>query len=198
MTVTLKVVLLLFMWSTQAEDILTPSVDIIGELRKIKIIEDKMKKMESEIKDLKFSNTEQPKVAFSATLADTDFFAVMGPYQKDTTLVFENVLTNIGNAYDSQTGFFTSPLKGVYVLRVFSEAVGYSAQSLTAGLFKNGEHAFSTHAHQSGSFYSTSNGVSLQLETGDTICMHLYPGTWIFHNGQYHHSSFCSQLLFSL
>ncbi|XP_026876697.1 uncharacterized protein LOC113584155 isoform X4 [Electrophorus electricus] len=57
MTVTLKVVLLLFMWSTQAEDILTPSVDIIGELRKIKIIEDKMKKMESEIKDLKFSNT---------------------------------------------------------------------------------------------------------------------------------------------
>lgn len=48
---------------------------------------------------------ERVKVAFSATLSalgnDHKF---IGPYTEATSLVYENALTNIGNAYDTNTG----------------------------------------------------------------------------------------------
>ena len=44
-------------------------------------------------------------------------------YQEYDTIVFENVATNYGGAYDSGTGIFTCPVKGDYVAR-FSGTVG--------------------------------------------------------------------------
>ncbi|GAA6088884.1 cerebellin-3-like [Tachysurus ichikawai] len=87
---------------------------------------------------------------------------------------------------------------GSSVFRVFSKAAGRPANSMTAGLYKNGQHMFSTHAHQTGGFYSLSNGASLPLEKGDTVSVRLYAGTWIFDNGEHHHSSFSGHLLFPL
>ncbi|XP_035392232.1 cerebellin-2-like isoform X2 [Electrophorus electricus] len=189
------------MWSTQAEDILTPSVDIIGELRKIKIIEDKMKKMESEIKDLKFSNTEQPKVAFSATLADTDFFAVMGPYQKDTTLVFENVLTNIGNAYDSQTGIFTAPKRGVYYFSYVTLCPKSMRQGTSVSLLKNGVPVVSASAQfdipKLEIDQSSGNSASLLLEKGDLVYLQLSSDR-IIYTDVHKRDSFSGHLLFTM
>jgi len=48
---------------------------------------------------------ETVKVAFSATLSALENgYKVIGPYSDAVTLVYENVLTNIGNAYDTYTG----------------------------------------------------------------------------------------------
>ena len=52
----LEVFLLIFLWSTQAQDVLTPSVDIIGELDKLRVLERRMKAMEAEMAELKTEN----------------------------------------------------------------------------------------------------------------------------------------------
>lgn len=43
-------------------------------------------------------------VAFSASLVLTDEWTHQGPFEFATTLVFRKVVTNIGNAYNPETG----------------------------------------------------------------------------------------------
>lgn len=105
---------------------------------------------------------------------------------------------NVSNESLFDTGIFTAPVRGVYVFRVFSKAVGNPDKAVTAGLFKNDKHIMSTHGHQQSGFISSSNGVSLLLEEGDKVKVNLYPGQWIFDNGQHHHSSFSGHLLFTM
>ena len=52
----LKMFPLVFLWSAQALDIMSPSVDIVGELDKLRTLEDKMKTMEAEMAELKTVN----------------------------------------------------------------------------------------------------------------------------------------------
>lgn len=45
-----------------------------------------------------------PAVAFSATLQTQLPHEFIGPFEKEYTLKFENVITNVGSAYDPSTG----------------------------------------------------------------------------------------------
>uniref|UniRef100_A0A672KE03 C1q domain-containing protein n=1 Tax=Sinocyclocheilus grahami TaxID=75366 RepID=A0A672KE03_SINGR len=74
----------------------------------------------------------------------------------------------------------------------------YPERAVTAGLFKNDQHIISTHGHQASGFISSSNGVSLLLEEGDQMKVNLYPGQWIFDDGEHHHSTFSGHLLFPM
>ncbi|XP_072544594.1 complement C1q-like protein 2 isoform X1 [Salminus brasiliensis] len=141
--------------------------------------------------------TKDPKVAFSASLLNSESPSNVGPFDSNTTLIYRHIFTNVGGAYDPATGLFSAPVKGVYAFRVFSKAFGRSDRGVTAGLFKNGQHIFSTHAHQTEGVYGASNGVTLQLEKGDLVSVQLYPGSWICDN-KHHHSTFSGHLLFLL
>ncbi|XP_050991792.1 cerebellin-2 isoform X6 [Labeo rohita] len=191
-------VVLLNVWAIPAEEIFSPSINIFEELGKITTMEKKMKSMEDEMERLKTEN-KAPKVAFSVSLLTSFGPKSVGPFHNGLhTLIYKYVFLNIGNAYDPNTGIFTAPVRGAYAFRVFSKAFGNPERAVTAGLFKNDQHIISTHGHQSGGFISSSNGVSLLLGEGDKVKVNLYPGQWIFDNGEHHHSTFSGHLLFPM
>ncbi|KAG1934892.1 complement C1q-like protein 2 [Pimephales promelas] len=209
-------VLMLNAWAIPEDDIL-PNINILEELGKMKIMETRLESMEKEMERLRTENTAQgkeldtlrettkdvktkmddlikqkevSKVAFSVSLSSS-----YGPLSSLHTLIYKHIFLNTGEAYDTNTGIFTAPMKGVYVFRVFSKAYGSSDKAVVAGLFKNGQHEISTYARQKDGFTGSSNGVSLLLEKGDKICVNLYPNYWIFDN-EHHHSTFSGHLLF--
>ncbi|KAM8725350.1 complement C1q tumor necrosis factor-related protein 3-like [Acanthopagrus latus] len=122
-------------------------------------------------------NRGKSQVAFSAALFTNEQWTHHGPFNTDTTLVFRKVTTNIGNAYNPETGLFTAPVKGLYYIR-FTGCVGESG-SLNAALMKNGQNMFAIfdtrNTHGSGS-----NGMALVLEEGDRLSVTLWSGQSIF------------------
>ncbi|XP_016116981.1 complement C1q-like protein 2 isoform X1 [Sinocyclocheilus grahami] len=189
---------MLNVWVIPADEVLSPNINLLEVLEKITTMEKRMESMENEMERLKTEN-KAPKVAFSASLLSSFGPQSVGPFHNGLhTLIYEYVFLNIGDAYDPNTGIFTAPVRGAYAFRVFSKAFGSPERDVTAGLFKNDQHIISTHGHQASGFISSSNGVSLLLEEGDQMKVNLYPGQWIFDDGEHHHSTFSGHLLFPM
>uniref|UniRef100_A0A668A419 C1q domain-containing protein n=1 Tax=Myripristis murdjan TaxID=586833 RepID=A0A668A419_9TELE len=135
-----------------------------------------------------------PKVAFAASLGGNGL-------QKTTTgnknLIYKDVLTNVGGAYNSQTGEFTAPVRGVYYIRFTANSP--TDFPMSAVLYKNGaEIQLIAHEQPSGEGSDTaSNGAALLLEEGDKLKMVLWLNTQIWDNSN-HHSTFSGFLLFPM
>ncbi|KAI4898407.1 hypothetical protein NFI96_023065, partial [Prochilodus magdalenae] len=111
---------------------------------------------------------EQPKVAFSASLSDLNISSKnIGPYLEQVTLVYQHAFTNIGSAYDPNTGIFTAPVRGVY----YFSFVAFNPYDHSTGLslMKNGQHVVSVSDNAPGvdTEDTASNAASLLLEKGD-------------------------------
>ncbi|XP_035530863.1 filament-like plant protein 1 [Morone saxatilis] len=128
------------------------------------------------------------KVAFSATItASPNVFT--GPANTRNILIFNKVLTNIGNAYNSKTGLFTAPLNGVYHFSFMT--FGYSCYTSGAILVKNGHHQVSTWEFKGpDTSDTTSNTVILELKAEETVNIILWWG------GKIHSSVFTGFLIF--
>ncbi|XP_062256243.1 uncharacterized protein LOC133965612 [Platichthys flesus] len=173
--------------------------------------EDQLKTFQASLKQLQAENsgirerleaTEQelkaarevPKVAFAVSLGGSGL-------QKTTsgrrTLIYKDVLTNIGQAYNPETGLFTAPIRGVYYVRFTANAP--SDFPMSAVLYKNGASIqLIAHEQPSGEGSDTaSNGATLLLEQGDKLSMVLWQNTQIWDNSN-HHSTFSGFLLFSM
>ncbi|XP_044066549.1 uncharacterized protein LOC122882817 [Siniperca chuatsi] len=89
-------------------------------------------------------------------------------------LIYKNVFTNIGNHYNSNTGYFTAPVKGVYYFR-FSGHVAHTNRGMLMRLVKN-EHlivaAGDRHTTYLDAEDCASIGAVLQLEVGDVVSCH--------------------------
>ncbi|XP_076142427.1 cerebellin-1-like [Alosa pseudoharengus] len=147
--------------------------------------------MEKQIAELKKDNGDS-KVAFSASFA-VSVNKHIGPFNTATTLIFNHVFINIGSAYDPNTGIFTAPVRGVYQFRYHIFAGGTNGAG--ANLLRNGQHVVAAYNHVASHDINTSQGVSLQLEKGDTVCLRLGQGAWVSaYTG--HYTTFSGQLLF--
>ncbi|MCI4377750.1 hypothetical protein PGIGA_G00207280 [Pangasianodon gigas] len=189
MILMLNLIFLLFVSTNQAEDILEPCVSsIVSELRKIKTLE-------AEIQELRKQITEQPKVAFWA-IPSSDTNAI-GPFQEYQTVVYKSALTNIGNAYDTETGIFTAPVRGVYYFNI----VVFNANSLATGvhIMKNGARvaAITDNVPGQDSEDTASNSVTLLLEKGDQIYNHLLVNRKIYTDSG-NRNSFSGHLLYAM
>ncbi|XP_038568296.1 uncharacterized protein LOC119898180 [Micropterus salmoides] len=176
-------------------------VDSRAELKKVqaaleelqaerRAMAERLEAAERELKAVK----ETPKVAFAASLGGNGL-------QKTTSgnvdLVYRDVLTNVGGAYNPETGVFTAPIRGVYYIRF--TANGPTDFTKSAVLYKNSlEIQLIAHEQPSGEGSDTaSNGAALLLEKGDRLKMVLWHGTQIWDNSN-HHSTFSGFLLFPM
>ncbi|XP_008289959.1 uncharacterized protein LOC103364585 [Stegastes partitus] len=153
-------------------------------------VKERLDATEKELKAIR----DVPKVAFAASLGGDGL-------QKTTSgqvnLIYKDVLTNIGQAYNSETGVFTAPVNGVYYIRFTTNAP--TDFPMSAVLYKNGSQIqLITHEQQSGEGSDTaSNGAALQLQAGDRLSLKLWHNTQIWDNSN-HHSTFSGFLIFPM
>ncbi|KAF7198799.1 complement C1q subcomponent subunit B-like [Nothobranchius furzeri] len=133
------------------------------------------------------------RVAFSAGLSSNMEWETTGPFDVDTVLKFQRVVTNIGNGYDPETGIFTAPVKGLYFVHLTGMAG--SSGELNAGVKKDTENMFSIY-QKSGTQASASNAMTLALEPGNRLSVHLWTGNTIVGHGRL--TTFTVVLLFPL
>ncbi|XP_041698454.1 uncharacterized protein LOC121535445 [Coregonus clupeaformis] len=151
---------------------------------------------ESHVEVLK-RNSQDRKLAFSASLEAPGQHGNTGPFNTGITLVYRNIYSNIGNAYNPTTGIFTAPVRGLYLFRFYIYGGGDNSVPTTATLHKNGHQIASAHAVQASGGINSSNGVSVLLEVGDVVYMHLLAGRKIYDNTN-RHSTFSGHLLFTM
>ncbi|XP_029994815.1 complement C1q-like protein 4 [Sphaeramia orbicularis] len=133
-------------------------------------------------------------VAFSASLLASGE-STTGPFSDFTPLIYKHVVTNVGNAYNSDTGVFTAPVKGAYHFQWYGTGSGGRR---TAGvLMKNGGRTFASTEGQDNNLASASNAITLVLEVGDLVNINLWPEHVMFDN-QNHHCTFSGHLLFTM
>nr|XP_019967769.1 PREDICTED: complement C1q-like protein 2 [Paralichthys olivaceus] len=176
-------------------------VDSVAELKEMRVALEELKAerqvmserldvAEREVKRIQ----ETPKVAFAASLGGNGLVKTTSG-NKD--LIYRDVLTNVGDAYNPDTGVFTAPIRGVYYIRFTANApTGFP---MSAVLYKNGASIqLIAHEQASGEGSDTaSNGATLLLEQGDKLKMVLWHNTQIWDNSN-HHSTFSGFLLFSM
>ncbi|GLD67892.1 collagen alpha-1(VIII) chain-like protein [Lates japonicus] len=123
----------------------------------------KLEKQETEITKLK-QQVEVKPVAFSASLYTGHHDVTIGTFPQRTTLVFTNVVTNIGKAYNSNSGIFTAPVRGAYQFEWYIGLPGSASHPTGAVLVKNSEPTFLAYGHHSSPYGTSSNGITLLLE----------------------------------
>uniref|UniRef100_A0A671X084 C1q domain-containing protein n=1 Tax=Sparus aurata TaxID=8175 RepID=A0A671X084_SPAAU len=148
----------------------------------------------SRIDQLERENAEKPKVAFYTALTDA---GQLGPYNTDITLKYSKVFTNIGNAYNPSTGFFTAPVKGVYYLQF--TVFGCSAGHIGVRVYKNNQRIMHNWEHNNNDYFPEyfTNSLVLELTAGDEIHLVLPSGHSIYDNSD-NYSTFSGSLLFTL
>ncbi|XP_073691683.1 complement C1q-like protein 2 [Garra rufa] len=131
---------------------------------------------EAEIEKIKKENRDSPNVAFSASVGCGGLF---GPFNTDVTLIYKNVITNVGDAYNNTTGIFTVPVHGVYYFSFFYHC-GADQPTLLA-LHRNGKQVAITKHHKSSCFTENGgNGLTLLLEKGEHVYIVLKKNTRIW------------------
>ncbi|KAF3697072.1 Complement C1q-like protein 2 C1q and tumor necrosis factor-related protein 10 [Channa argus] len=132
------------------------------------------------------------KVAFSTSLLASG----EGNTSSDefVSLLFSNVITNIGNHYNPNTGHFTAPARGVYYF-TFTGFTAHTESAMRLRLVKNGnlivfagDCATSTDSED-----NASNAAVLHLELGDVVAVQRAGTVW---DDQYHRTTFGGFLLF--
>ena len=119
---------------------------------------------------------------------------------------FNIVLTNIGGAYDEESGVFTAPINGTYVIGF--GGVSYHGQNILLHLVKNGQRVLSAFDNSGCSCCdlkkdesekcagSGSNMGILSMEEGDKAWL-IMPDQHGMHNALYHnYASYFGYLVF--
>lgn len=106
------------------------------------------------------SESQQRHVSFLVRLSKN--IANLDPWE---TVVFDNVITNIGNAYSGVTGVFKAPHDGIYVFYTHILAID---RPLEMSLQKNGINTLWLYV-QGSILGGDSNLAVLQLANGDTV-----------------------------
>uniref|UniRef100_A0A3B4CI22 C1q domain-containing protein n=1 Tax=Pygocentrus nattereri TaxID=42514 RepID=A0A3B4CI22_PYGNA len=193
--------LLLCVGGALAQDFMSPTVNIMEELGKLKNMEERLRTLEETVQNQRVlveqlqKENEDRKVAFSASLLAFGS-GYTGPFSSVTSpLIYKKVVTNYGNGYDSNTGIFTAPLKGVYYFRFYAHC--HTGNQMAVSLYKNDKVQCSVFSERPWTNGNASNGIVLILEKGDQIYTKLWDKSWVYDDHE-SYTSFGGFLLFPL
>ncbi|XP_014913328.1 complement C1q-like protein 2 isoform X4 [Poecilia latipinna] len=155
---------------------------------KLEAVETKLKETESQVLVLK--EKEALKVVFSAGILGD---AAIGPFNTPTTLIYTRVITNLGNAYNQNTGIFVAPVRGMYYLSFFYHAGGEHPVHLL--LMKNNERILDSSDHKTlnDGADNGGNAAFVELQQGDQVNVQLQPNTHVW--GSLYSTTFSGFLL---
>ncbi|XP_059199838.1 complement C1q-like protein 2 [Centropristis striata] len=158
----------------------------------LKSLETRLTATESKTSDLETENAER-KVAFYTALTDS---GTVGPFNTDITLKYSKVFTNIGDAYNPSTGFFTAPVRGVYYFQF--TMCGNQAGYMGVQVHKNNQRImWNNETKEEGGVEYLTNSVVLELMAGDEIHLVL-PSGYSLVDTVNNHNTFSGSLLFTL
>ncbi|XP_048238284.1 complement C1q tumor necrosis factor-related protein 4-like [Haliotis rufescens] len=83
------------------------------------------------------------------------------------TVVYNRIITNVGNAYNPATGVFTCPISGAYVFQY--HAMSRQDSTLYLELYLNDKYISSAYGHTITDYASGSNSGILELNKGDAV-----------------------------
>ncbi|KAK7884134.1 hypothetical protein WMY93_027257 [Mugilogobius chulae] len=133
----------------------------------------------------------EPKVAFSVGLTANGH---IGPFNVDTTVVYQNVYFNMGQAYNPVTGVFTAPVKGVYFFTF--KAFNYGGGNTALRMYHNQTCLLENWGYFSSHMYYSNTRI-IQMEKGDVLYMKLAPNKQLYDDaGNY--NSLSGFLLFTV
>ncbi|XP_055364652.1 complement C1q tumor necrosis factor-related protein 3-like isoform X2 [Betta splendens] len=148
----------------------------------LQTLRDKVAKLEK--------NNADSKVAFSASLSTGS----TGPFNTETPLVYNKVLTNISGGYNKITGIFMAPVKGVYYFRF--TAFNKGGEWMGANLYHDDQKILSNGERSTGHGFMA-NALILQMEKGGLVYMRL-PENCVLHNDHNTLNTFSGFLLYAL
>ncbi|XP_076868077.1 cerebellin 11 [Brachyhypopomus gauderio] len=198
---------LLYVCKGQDADIMKPTINIFSELKQLRTLVDglsaDLNATKSELAEQKalVQNVQRqiagsPKVAFTASMTSNKNLH-RGLFTSETKLIFDKVLTNVGDAYNPKTGVFTAPVKGIYYFRYSGNA--FSSRDMGLSIFKGNSRFVSSYEYSSGEQNdNVANGAIMQLEAGEEVYMQLWIHSWIFVDSRYNYSTFTGYLLYTI
>ncbi|XP_036451776.1 collagen alpha-2(VIII) chain-like [Colossoma macropomum] len=138
-------------------------------------------------------NSIRRKVAFSYALG---LNGNLGPHSTGVIVPFRRRITDVGRAYNTVTGVFTAPLRGVYYFRF--NILGYSrSHRLAVCLYKNHQKILDVTEYPRGWYKYAVGGATLLLRRGDHVYVALRRNSQI-HDNSNNHCTFTGFLLFPM
>ncbi|KAK5848916.1 hypothetical protein PBY51_008600 [Eleginops maclovinus] len=133
------------------------------------------------------------KMAFSAALGST-----AGPFEKDTPLQYQRILSNMGSGYNPATGIFTAMVRGMYYFSYTMYNNNSGQPNSVLSLMMNSQKMVSTwDTEGDDSQDSATNAAVVQLEAGDSVFVQLYANRVLYDDG-YYYNTFSGFMLFTM
>lgn len=191
---------------TQKQSTLEESLSVM--MQKMANVEANLQSCKSQAEELQKINqaqNEQLKVLVdvtSASVAKVAFTAALGssvgPFEQDTALKYQRILSNIGSGYNPATGIFTAMVRGMYYFSYTMYNNNSGQPNSVVSLMMNSQRMVSTwDTLGDDSNDSATNAAVVQLEAGDSVFVKLYANR-VLHDDNYYYNTFSGFLLFTL
>merc|ERR1712121_40925 len=104
---------------------------------------------------------EGQEIAFSVGLSHHEYL------DANKKVIYDTIFTNVGSAYDTNTGIFNCPVAGLYVFQF--HALSHSNSNMWLELYHNYSYVASIWGHVDNDYSAAGNSVILRLAKGDQV-----------------------------
>ena len=113
-----------------------------------------------------YTSKEPRNVAFSVARS-----LKLGPVVRDSTVKFDNIITNVGGSFDEKTSHFVCRISGTYLFA--THVLSQKDKDVYAWIMLNNKHKLPLHGDKGAGYGTGSQTVILRLVKGDEVWLQL-------------------------